>query len=36
LLNQKSTINVEGTVELNATKVPVIIKMTREIVARKL
>src|SRR6266496_3101978 len=36
LLNQKSTINVKGTVELNATKVPVIIKMTREIVARKL
>jgi len=35
LLNQKSTINVKGTVELNATKVPVIIKMTREIVARK-
>ena len=36
LLNQKSIINVKGTVELNATKVPVIIKMTREIVARKL
>jgi hypothetical protein len=36
LLNQKSTINVEGTVELNATKVPVNIKMTRELTARKL
>ena len=36
LLNQKSAINVEGTIELNATKVPVNITMTREVSTRKL
>lgn len=36
LLNQQSTISVEGTVELNETKVPVNIKMIKEVMAKKL
>jgi hypothetical protein len=36
LLNQQSAISVNGTVELNGTHVPVDIKMTKEVVARKL